>query len=705
MPITDKGSASFKPRARILKILGEQLITNEVIALVELVKNSYDADATEVEVVLENITDVENGKISIKDNGVGMSLDTVLTAWLEPGTDYRKRQREKGERSKIFHRPILGEKGVGRFAAQKLGSLITLTTRTNNDDKETIVEVNWKDFEKDKFLSEVKVDWIRIKPKIFRNSTGTLLEINFIHKSWTKSMILKVAQKLKSLQSPFEEIRNFNIKFICEDYQKIIDNIVPIKDLLEKAVYTMKGYISDKGEMNASYSFYNPAFSQLKREFIFNNEEIRDIVYFSIEKGLRYPICGGFEFQFYAWDLDPQTMKETVTRKIYDDFIKPHTGIRIYRDKFRVWPYGEEGNDWLELDARRVNNMRKCFSNNQIIGLIEISASINVELIDKTDREGLILNKEYEDFKSMVLSSINQFEIERRKDKNIVDNLREKGKRLDDTLTAINDLRNKMEKEDIYNTYKSLINRIEIAYNTEVTNTLEPLIVSAGIGIAYQMPAHEILIQIEGMKDILTNFEKDLKFLDIGGTVAGNVPKLYSLAENIGDIADGALELSKRKPIIFSLKSVVDFCLYIKNPELKRDEIDIVIDEQDKINIKGYQNLVMTSILNLLDNSIYWLKKVENKKIKITIRRNEENKPQIIVSDSGPGLNRSDLPYLGEAYYTRKPDGTGLGLFISKRAMQRNNGSVIFDFYPNDPSYLSGSNIVLEFESGAEVKE
>jgi len=88
---TQRGSTTFKPRARIIKLLGEELITNEVIATVELVKNSYDADATKVEVTLENVTDVANGRILIKDNGIGMSLDTVLNDWLQPGTEVKKK--------------------------------------------------------------------------------------------------------------------------------------------------------------------------------------------------------------------------------------------------------------------------------------------------------------------------------------------------------------------------------------------------------------------------------------------------------------------------------------------------------------------------------------------------------------------------------------------------------------------------------------
>jgi len=108
------------------------------------------------------------------------------------------------------------------------------------------------------------------------------------------------------------------------------------------------------------------------------------------------------------------------------------------------------------------------------------------------------------------------------------------------------------------------------------------------------------------------------------------------------------------------------------------EKIEVKIVEKNRILIRGRQNLVMTCILNLLDNSIYWLSEVKDKRIQLIIDHDTDSSPRIIVSDNGPGIRREDLPYLGEAYWTRKPEGTGLGLFISKRAMKVNNGEVDF---------------------------
>lgn len=692
-----KGSAPFKPRARLLVLLGEQLITNEIIAIVELVKNSYDADATQVEVILKDVTDIEEGRILIKDNGTGMSIDTILNVWLEPGTEYRKRQREKGERSKKFKRPFLGEKGVGRFAAHKLGTLINVITRTEGDPLETLVEVDWTRFEKDVYLDEVPIYWERRNPRVFLGKGhGTQIEIDKLRTTWTEEMALTLGQKLMALQSPFRERMGFGINLKTPDFPSVSKKIRPIEEILENAIYSLKGKVNEKGVLIGEYRFRYPA---LKLDRV--NPISEDI------KGLGEAICGPFEVRCHVWDLDPTTLKETVTRRTYRDHIQPHTGIRLYRDGFRVWPFGELGDDWLGLDARRVNNPTKCLSNNQIIGIVEISAIENPHLRDKTDREGLIDNRYFQDFKSLVLSSLNILEIERRKDKKKVDLLHEKkAKRIDITIEAIDNLREKTKKRDHFELYRRDLNDIETAYRNEVTNTLEPLIVSAGIGVAYMMPAHELSMTVKDLEEIIRSLILDLRRVGVGGEIAEKPPRMLELTGMMSDVAEGALELSRRKPETFTLRSTAEAAVYVKKPELRKENISIKVLEKEKISLRGVKNLILASVLNLIDNSIYWLgKTAEDKKIQIIIDRDIDSSPRIIVSDNGLGIRREDLSYLGEAFFTRKPYGTGLGLYITRKAMQANDGELTFGFFGEEPDFLTGANIILRFSSEREVKK
>lgn len=694
-----RGNTTFKPKARIIKLLGEQLITDEVIALVELVKNSYDADATEVTVTLEKAEDVEEGKIRILDNGSGMSLDTVTDAWLQPGTNFRMKQRKKGERSSLFGRPILGEKGVGRFAAQKLGSLISLATKNIDAKFETMVEVNWETFEEDALLSDIVVNWIQVEPKIFKDkATGTLIEIQNLKKQWTKPMVLRLAQKLQSLQSPFKQRADFKVTLKCDFYPKIEEDVKFIDEYLDRAVYSLVGSISSEGLLTGKYHFNNPAFKDLERKESFESKDIKDLDHFKT-RGVK-PTCGEMHFRFFVWDLDSKTLSETVTRQIYNNFIRPYTGLRVYRDSFRVWPYGEEGNDWLGLDQRRVNTPKKCLSNNQVVGIIDISQMQNPSLLDKTDREGLILNRAFEDFHSIVLSALSELETERRKDKIVADRLieRKKGKKLDSTIEAIDNIRDVLEHDGL-SKYGDYIHEIELAYKFEVRNVHEPLITAAGLGLAYQMPAHEIQIQLKGLRSKLDEFEEDMARIGLSGRITERLSDTRKIVEILREVSEGALELSRRKKTTFSLKSAIVFAEKIKKPEMNRVKVNSDYVTKEDISINGYQNYFITSILNLIDNSIWWLQKVDKDRVvKFTIKRDQQNNPLVIVSDNGPGIEESDIPFLGEAYFTRKLHGTGLGLFIVKRSMQVNLGEFRIGFHGDDPDFLEGANIMLVFK-------
>ncbi|MFD2671456.1 ATP-binding protein [Marinicrinis sediminis] len=129
-------AVAFRPRARLMSQLGEQLIKDENIAVLELIKNAYDADAKKVQIKMRDIQSEELAVISIEDNGDGMSFDTVKNCWMEPGTDNKekklKQMIENDSRSKLNRLPM-GEKGIGRFGVHKLGNKITLITRAENN--------------------------------------------------------------------------------------------------------------------------------------------------------------------------------------------------------------------------------------------------------------------------------------------------------------------------------------------------------------------------------------------------------------------------------------------------------------------------------------------------------------------------------------------------------------------------------------------
>lgn len=695
--MAEKGNTEyFNPKARLLTLLGEQLITSEIIAVVELAKNSYDADATEVNVILNNITDPQSGEIIIEDNGTGINVDNIKV-WFEPATDFRSRQRDKGERTPKFGRLLLGEKGIGRFAAHKLGSQIELITRAEGGKDEIVVKVNWEDFRKDKYLSEIPVTWIKREPELFRDEKyGTKLIIKGLRKVWNEKMVSRLAVKLQALSSPFTDTKDFRIKLDVPEFREKLEEVPEMPEILEKAVYMLEGNTDENGVLHFDYRFFNPVFEHLKHEM---KERVEDVRVPPQEfEGSRKPYCGPFKVRFYAWDLDPATLGETIQSTFYKRIVKPHTGIRIYRDGFRVWPYGEEDDDSFSLDSRRVNNPRKCISRNQIIGMIEISSSGNPELRDKTDREGLILNKEYEDFCHLVIGALSVLEIERRKDKDKVDALREKTKPEDEVQRSIDSIKDKMQRKGHIEIYEDDVKRIESTYRQRIKEILEPMLVSAGLGIAYVLPVHEIIRNVEDVEKLLGRVIEDVKKAGEAERIIERIKDILNVTEIVEDMVKGVGKLTRKgRRETVSVDSIINDAMDIIQLRLKKDNIDIEYIGEKSIKISCLKNMIVTAILNILDNSTYWLlHRVSGRKIVIKTDRDSLGRPRILISDNGPGI-KDDPSLIVQPFFTRKPDGSGLGLYIVDRIMKVHKGELKFLRSTEEKNLLEGANVALIF--------
>lgn len=696
MAIIKQGKNPFKPKARLLVLLGEQLITNEIIAVVELVKNAYDADSTKSRVTLNGVKK-ERGNIIIEDDGVGMNLDTILNVWFEPATDFRKKQRDKRERTKKFDRFPLGEKGIGRFAGHKLGNVVEVITKHEKSNEEIVLTVDWNLFEKDEYLERVPISWATRNPEVFTGDrNGTKITIRDLRKKWTVNMVRNLYIKLQTLNSPFMKKTDFKVEIDAPEFKEIVEKLPEISEILDKSIYKLEGKVDENGILDFNYEFDNEAHPGLKRK-IENTptEDAKDPKKF---KDKRKPLCGRFSVKFYVWDLDPATLGETIQRSYYTKFVRPHTGIRIYRDGFRVWPYGESDDDSFGLDLRRVNFPTQRLSRNQVIGIIEISSTENPELRDKTDREGLILNDEYEDFRDLVIGCLSVLEAEKRRDKNKVDALREKKKPEDEVTLAVDEMRSHMRKKGHLETYKEDVDRIESTYRQKVKDIIEPLYVSAGLGIAYTLPVHEIIRNIDDIEKIMNTLLEDMKKSGAREAVLNDLKKILRTTNIVDDLVRGVGKLIRKgRAEEVSLRLMVNDAIDIMKMRLEREKVDVKIQEKEKMKMKVVKNLVVTAILNLLDNSLYWLLRNEkDRKIIIRIDSDLDGRPRILVSDNGPGI-KDEPSLLVQPFFTRKPDGSGLGLYIVDRIMKAHKGEMKFLRKGEEKELLSGANVALSF--------
>lgn len=702
IPIRINVANTFRPRARLIKIIGQELISNDVIALVELIKNSYDADAKEIDIRLNNIF-LNNGEITVKDDGQGMTYEKIINVWLEPATPDKKANSEQTF-SKCFKRRFLGEKGIGRFAVHRLGEKIELITRASKNcegllhDYETKVTIDWSEFTEEKYLSEIPVTVTKINtPEIFRNSSGTLIRITGIHPWKNEKSVTDAAMKIKGLESPVKtkfgilhELESSSdpgvkIDFLSNDEQlnKKLKETKSLKELLETAFYKFTGEIDELGKIKYSYEFKRIDYLDIKREFDSKSESLQSLDPDWFEN---HPITesnspGKFEVSFYAWDLDSATLKVAGLSAYYRNIIKPNAGVRIYRDNFRVWPYGEGDNDWLGLDLIRLNDPKeRPVSRNQIFGIIHISSANNKDLKDQSNREGLISNEQYENFYHLVSSALTLFAKERKADKIKIDKVTRK-KSVNDIVTeSIEVLKQNVETNKHESLYNSDIEKIETSYKDKINDVLERYMMAAAIGISYSIPIHEMKLRLTSINHLIEDLEKHPdqqdKFLKQLGEYVKETEDIVMAVTSI---------MSRQKSKKISLYKVAQNVEILKESELRKFGVELMIIGDKTIEVEAVPGLLNTAVLNLVDNAIYWLraKKIKAREtnspftpvITISIFKDADNKAKLSVKDNGDGFD-DPFELLTEPYYSKKSDGLGLGLFLVSEIMMRFNGKL-----------------------------
>lgn len=691
---------TFKPRARIIKIIGQELISNDVIALVELIKNSFDADAKKIELKLNNIF-TSNGEIIIRDDGNGMTFDKIINVWLEPATPDKK-SKNNNTFSNCFERRLLGEKGIGRFAVHRLGNKIELITRATNDcnntleDYETVVEIDWNEFTEDKYLDEIPIKVSKnTEPKVFQFSSGTLIRISQINPWKNVKAVKDAVVKIKSLESPIipKQVKlhktdtkkdpGIFIDITSNDYKlnKEINDIKSLADLLDSAFYKFSAIIDENGVMLYDYSFNRVDYQEIKRDV---KSKIDDLKNKNVDWFGEHPITplntpGAFEVNFSAWDLDAATLKVAGLSDYYRNIIKPNAGVRVYRDNFRVWPYGEPEDDWLNLDLSRLNAPKeRSVSRNQVFGVVHISSIENPNLKDQSNREGLIFSEQYEHFYHLVSAAISVFANERKIDKVKIDKVSSSRKVTDIVTDSIHILKSKVEANSHSSLYNSDIDLIEKNYKDKINDVLERYMMAAAIGISYSIPIHEMKLRLTSIKHVIDDLERNPLLQD------KYLRQLAEYVKETDDIVKAVTSImSRQKKQSTDLSKVAENVRILKDSELKKYNIEYEVIKVKDFFVDAVPGLLNTAVLNIVDNSIYWLRAKKNQyrqslrefqpRINISFGTTEEGRKFIRIKDNGNGFE-DPFDLLIEPYYSRKTDGLGLGLYLVNEIIIRLGG-------------------------------
>lgn len=385
----NRNSLRFEPSAYLQRLLGRELISNEFVAIGELVKNAYDAGATIVRIVL---SDGGQQTLTISDNGRGMSLDEFRRVWMTPG------YTEKPVTPSRAGRPLLGEKGIGRFASDKLASELLVITKKHSDANALHVRFDWAAFDKRELpMRDVDIPYtIEPTDAIPRHQSGTVLVLSQLRTLWSAPSWKRLRKELQNLVTPYKPVKEFRIEAFAEGLDS-----GPVSSTFESQPGYRYSFALNKGG-KLTRILTRPL--AIAKELSAKSKEETSTFVGSTSFG---PMRG----VFYYVDRP---------RQLRVKGFEP--GISLYRDGFRVEPFGREYDDWLEVKEWKASRHGHAPINpTRLFGFVEISLTSNPALRDVTNREGLIENTEFREFKSFVMENFKLFAETVGKDKEQLD--------------------------------------------------------------------------------------------------------------------------------------------------------------------------------------------------------------------------------------------------------------------------------------------
>jgi hypothetical protein len=703
-----------RARSHLLQLLGEELIGDDRLAVFELVKNGYDADANEVEITV-HLTENDKKSIVVQDSGSGMTLADITGKWLVLATDSRRKDRTA--RTKRFRRLSLGEKGVGRIASFKLGRYVTLTTRAEGH-FEYQVEIDWdKLLKQGEFLEDLNV---RVhqndQPKFFRDkSTGTRIAISGLRREqWTRGDLRKLYRLVTSLASPFKTPDQFAVKFNAPGREGEIRDLVAPNDFLDLAVWKFSFSLNGQN-FSWDYAFDPPHWKNVSARRKKQANDRLLLVPATTQEGAKRRLSatdealllseadlegiGPIEGRIYAYYRRSEVLNATGSSSQVRSWLEDQTGVRVYRDGVRVFTYGERNDDWLGLNARRINTPAGKLGTGSVVSAIHLDLNESSGLREKTNREGFDQNEDFERLRRIVLSVFEHLERLHAEDRKALDDVikgtvGEKPLRF---TVAIDHLKDGLKSKKLDSIFANDIDAIEREFVE-----LRDVMTNAGVaGLNLAVIFHEVEREVESLATALDR---------------GLAPdRLREQIEHLHQLLQGfAPLLRKNTPRSIFASAVVRAALMTREPRFKHHKVTlsapVLQKEQPDFKIRGASNLITGALGNLLDNAQFWARyrkerDERSKPASVLVATDWNQKTHagfIAVIDNGPGFSIS-TERATDAFYTTRPGGMGLGLYFAMHVMEQCGGELTIhsaDELRDEiefPKAFDGAAVVLRF--------
>lgn len=696
---------------RVFAALGADLVTNDIVAVMELVKNSYDAFANNVWVRFGND---ENGLnyIEVEDDGFGMNYDTIENVWCLVATPFRHNNPYTISDKK--KRRVSGEKGLGRLSVARLGSKLKMLTKSKKENP-WMVEVDWENIADNNSFENCHVLCTKYTNKSPFKTTGTKVRILNLRSDWNEGMIYELQENLARLISPFYKINDFNIHI--HDSSKGSDAEVKIMTpkFLSNPKYRIKGSFDQNKVLNCTYDFQVEVKGK-KKETSVRSVPCKltwEQIYHPLSKddcrGLQpdKTNCGTFDFEIRAWDIGSDDIEEIadnygVKKSLIRKSIRAHKGISVYRDGILILPKSETARDWLGLDLRRISKVGTRLSTTQLVGHVSISAEQNTKIADTSDRERLASTTEVNEFEIILKAAVGLLENERD-----VDRIKPKREK------PLEDLFEELSAEELLAEVMTIAEEgapateavpILQAFNKSLDvarKTIQERFVYysrlATVGTIAQMLIHEIRNRTTIFGAFLYLVKKSFKPLPDNaakGFASADkaIDSLEGLADTFAPLANRSFRRRKRTS---NLKDSIKECLILQGKDIDKLKITTHIAKNADVIVAVDPGELDAVLLNLISNSVYWLSQTDEDKRRLVFKAYHianKSRLRVCVDDTGPGIHDDYVDKVMWPGVTRKPDGIGMGLTVASELVSEYGGQMSI----KHPGTLGGASFIFD---------
>ncbi|MDA7979454.1 MAG: HAMP domain-containing histidine kinase [Pirellulales bacterium] len=778
----------FQVTARMILELGAELIGSDGVAFYELIKNAFDAGSKHVEVdvimrvsqdiheelygeateaqaaghreatskafkacrvnaieaiedsaprieeATEALEDADSWEslleaidnlnfIEFVDYGSGMSLKHLKDVYLVLGT--RDRLKQKQEQAGKGP-PVLGEKGIGRLSVMRLGERLSVRTTTDRDSYWNCLDINWRWFshDSDELLEDIEIDPTRGRKKRSSDKSGTRILISGLRRNWRRRSLEEIASEdVSRFMDPFLRKSMFPISLRYNEEPVSIPRLDKI--LFEHAHAEVKVSFDCRGRELQLRGHVNYLLRRREHTFCLTDEDLTSVTNASI-KSLKS--LGGFSAHFYWFNRRILTAIEGIgDRKRVLSLVKDWSGgLMVFRDGFRVLPYGSADDDWLDLDRRALASPGYKVNRAQLIGKVEIGSIENPALTDQTNREGLrdckqkrilqallrhvletqfraFLNQAdkevqsrvdvtFDDIQERMSDAANRMSVgvkrlirkhpDVKRDQTLVADLKESTKQIEALIHQTEDLADSFERGRSEMVHLAGIGAMVEFVAHELNRATERALDTLASRGLKRLPAKQQPL-VDTLRSQLKTLQKRLRILDPLSTPGRQVKESFDLVEWVQEIVDA------------------------HDAQFERHRITVTVDTDppgSALRVRMVKGMLVQILENLISNSVYWLRQRAKLRkrfapcisIEVVVPAR-----QIRFSDNGPGISPDRIDDVFQAFVTTKPPGhgKGLGLFIAREVASYHDASL----YLSDDDVNSEGNLntfVLDLKKG-----